>query len=248
MNKINFYLESRLAAVKKRAAEIAKHNPEGAYRWALDSQVKYKRRGYSRNDTPNHYNAAGDLHAENLDGFDAVAIQDISRRAFDYSGYYADNFQCELVKPYIVKIKTTRGLFIAPAVAYSESDCATVYFSQGGYIDKTQDFENEYQLWAHTCAGRADRIAERAAEQGREDDAKFQAEQQAEDLAEDIKDARQTARGLIAAIKDQRRAGIDLGGAICDALTEKLRDCGRQVMKARERREALKDNFWLSVN
>lgn len=247
MNKINFYLESRLAAVKKRAAEIAKHNPEGAYRWALDSQVKYKRPGYSRNDTPNHYSAAGDLHAENLDGFDAVAIQDISRRAFNYSGYFADSFQCELIKPYIVKIKTARGLFIAPTVAYSESDCATVYFSQGGYVDKTQDFDSEYQLWAHTCAGRADRIAERLAEHSREDDAKFQAEDQAEQLAEDIKDARQTARGLIVAIKAQRKAGIDLSGAICDALTDKLREYRRQILKARERREALKENYWLAV-
>jgi len=247
MNKINFYLESRLAAVKKRAEQWAKHNPDGAYQSALNHQVKYGRKGWIKYDSANFYNEAGDLTAYNLDGFDCVSIEDIGRHAFHYSGYYADNFQHELISAYIVKIKTSRGLFIAPAISYSDSDCATIYFSQGGYIDKTQDFESEYQLWAHTCAGRADRIAERAAEQGREDDAKFQAEQQAEDLAEDIKNARQTARGLIAAIKDQRRAGIDLGGAICDALTDKLRDCGRQVMKARERREALKDNFWLSV-
>ena len=42
-------------------------------------------------------------------------------------------------------------------------------------------------------------------------------------------------------------AGIDLGGAICDALTDKLREDRRQILKARERREALKENYWLAV-
>ena len=243
MNKINFYLESRLAAVKKRAADWAKHNPEGAYKSALDHQVKYGRKGWIKYDAANHYSAAGDLCTENLAAFDAVPIQDISRRAFDYSGYYADNFQCELIKPYIVKIKTSRGLFIAPAIEYSDSDISTVYLSRGQLVEKGGD----QCAAAYECARIADSIAESEAESSREGDAQFQAEQEADDLADTIKDARQTARGLIVAIKAQRRAGIDLKGAICDALTDKLREYRREIVKARERREALKDNFWLAV-
>lgn len=247
MNKINFYLESRLAAVKKRAAEIAKHNPEGAYRWALDSQVKYKRPGYSRNDTPNHYSAAGDLHAENLDGFDATPCNKIRPRYFDYTGYYSDSFQHEVITPQVVTIKAgRRGVFICPATSYSESDCATIYFSRGQFAPADINCD-AYEAATMEAARIADRIAEREAEQCREDDAKFQAEDQAEQLAEDIKDARQTARGLIVAIKAQRKAGIDLSGAICDALTDKLREYRRQIIKARERREALKENYWLAV-
>lgn len=244
MNKINFYLESRLAAVKKRAAEIAKHSPEGAYKWALNHQVKYKRKGWIKYDSPNHYND-GDLAAENLDGYDSTPIQDISSH-FDYSGYYADSFQHELIKPSVIKIKTSKGLFICPAISYSESDCATIYFSKGQFAPNDIDSE-ECNCAMYDAARIADQIAEREAEQCREDDAKFQAEDQAEQLAEDIKDARQTARGLIVAIKAQRKAGIDLSGAICDALTDKLREYRRQIIKARERREALKENYWLAV-
>ena len=246
MHKINFYLESRLAAVKKRAAEWQKHNPAGAYKSALDYQVKYARPGYRRYDTANHYNAAGDLCAENLRGYDATPLQDISPRAYDYTGYYADNFQHELIKPYIVKIKTSRGALICPAIAYSDSDTATIYFSRGQFAPN--DPQNiEHDAAVYDAARIADHIAERDAEAGREDDAKYQAEQEAENIAAAIADARQTARGLIAAIKAQRRAGIDLKGAICDALTDKLREYRAEIISARERREALKGNFWLSV-
>jgi hypothetical protein len=248
MNKINFYLESRLAAVKKQAEQWTKHNPGGAYQSALNHQVKYGRKGWIKYDSANFYNEAGDLTAYNLDGFNSSSIQDIGgRRMFDYTGYYADSFQHELITAYVVKIKAgKKGVFICPAISYSQSDCATIYFSRGQFAPNDTN-SAKYDDAMIDAARAADSIAEREAEKSREADAQYQAEDQAEQLAEDIKNARQTARGLIAAIKDQRRAGIDLGGAICDALTDKLRDCGRQVMKARERREALKDNFWLSV-
>ncbi len=247
MNKINFYLESRLAAVKKRAAEWSKHNPDGAYKSALDHQVKYKRKGWIKYDSANDYDDEGNLRLYSLDGYDATALIDLGRRYFDYTGYYADSFQMELVKPYIVKIKAgKKGVFIAPAIAYSDCDIATIYFSRGQFApNDSQDIEHDRA--AMEAARIADSLADSAARDSREADAQFQAEQEAEQLAEDIKDARQTARGLIAAIKAQRRAGIDLGGAICDALTDKLREYRRQILKARERREALKENYWLAV-
>lgn len=247
MNKINFYLESRLAAVKKRAAEWAKHDGAGAFKAALAHQVKYKRKGWISYDAANYYNEAGDLVLYSLDGYNATPCNKIRPNYFDYTGYYSDNFQHEVITPQSVTIKAgRRGVFICPAISYSDSDCATIYFSKGQFAPADIDCD-AYESATMEAARIADRIAERSAEQGREDDAKFQAEQQSEDLAEDIKDARQTARGLIAAIKAQRKAGIDLGGAICDALTDKLREYRRQIIKARERREALKENYWLAV-
>ena len=247
MNKINFYLESRLAAVKKRAADWAKHNPEGAYKSALDHQVKYKRKGWIKYDSANFYNEAGDLTAYNLDGYNATPCNKIKPNYFDYTGYYADSFQHEVITPQVVTIKAgKRGVFICPALSYSDSDCATIYFSKGQFApNDSQDVEHDAAMM--DAARLADRIAEREAESSREADAQFQAEQEAENIAEAIKDARQTARGLIAAIKAQRRAGIDLGGAICDALTDKLREYRREIVRARERREALKENYWLAV-
>lgn len=249
MHKLNFYLESRLAKIRKSASNsVAKfgRDPAGAYKSALEYQVRYGRAGYRRYDSANNYSAAGDLHADNLDGFHATPLQDLSRRAFQYKSYYSDNFQFDLVKPYIVKIKTSRGAFICPAIAYEESDGATIYISRGIFAPNDPQTQ-EHDAAVHEAARIADNIAEREAENGRECDAQFQAEQEAEQLAQEIADARRTARGLIAAIKAQRRAGIDLAGAICDALTEKLREYRREIIKARERRHALKDNFWLSV-
>ena len=247
MQKINYLLAARLASVKKQAEKWAAHNPAGAYKSALNHQVKYKRRGYIAYDTANHYSEAGDLCAYDLNGYNAAAIQDISPRAYDYTGYFADSFQHEIIKPYIVKIKAgKKGVFICPAIAYSESDVAIIYFSQGQFAPN--DGENlENQGAIYDAARRADSIAEREAEQGREADAQFQAEQMRDDLAEQISEARKMARALIVAIKAQRRAGIDLAGAICDALTDKLREYRAEIISARERREALKGNFWLSV-
>ena len=247
MQKINYLLSGRLAAIKKQAEKWAAHNPAGAYAAALSHQVKYKRRGYIAYDTENHYTEAGDLCGYSLDGFDAVPIQDISRRAFAYSGYYADSFQHEVIEPYIVKIKAgKKGVFIAPAIAYSDCDITTVYFSQGQFApNDPQDLAQQAAIY--DAARLADSIAEREAERSREADAQDQAEQEAEQIAEQITEARKMARALIVAIKAQRRAGIDLGGAICDALTDKLHEYRRDIIKARERREALKDDFWLSV-
>ena len=246
MNKINFYLESRLASIKKRAEGYAKYNPAGAYKSALDWQVKYGRKGWIKYDTANDYDDKGNLRAYNLDGFDSTPIQDIRPRYFDYSGYYADSFQHELIKPSVIKIKTGRGLFICPTIAYDDCDIATIYFSQGQFAPADTD-SAEYDAAMMEAARDADSIAAREAERSREADAQFQAEQEADDLADTIKDARQTARGLIAAIKGHRKTGVDLGGAICDALTDKLRQYRRQIVKARARRDALKENFWLSV-
>ena len=247
MQKINYLLVARLDAVKKQADKWAAHNPVGAYAAALNHQVKYKRRGYIAYDTANHYTEAGDLCAHDLRGYDAAPIQDISPRHFQYTGYYADSFQHEIIKPYIVKIKAgKKGVFICPAIAYSESDTATIYFSSGQFA--LNDSANKaHECAVYDAARIADHIAERSAEQGREADAQDQAEQEAEQIAEQIADARKMARGLIAAIKAQRRAGIDLGGAICDALTDKLHEYRREIISARKRREALKDDFWLSV-
>jgi len=247
MQKINYLLAARLASVKKQAEKWAAHNPAGAYKSALNHQVKYKRRGYIAYDTANHYSEAGDLCAYDLTGYDAAPIQDISPRAYDYTGYFADSFQHEIIKPYIVKIKAgKKGVFICPAIAYSDSDIATIYFSRGQFAPN-DSADKAHECAVYDAARLADSIAEQEAERSREYHAQDQAEQEAEQLAEQIADARKMARGLIAAIKAQRRAGIDLAGAICDALTDKLREYRREIIKARERREALKDNFWLSI-
>lgn len=246
MNKINFYLESRLAAIKKRAAEWSKHNPEGAYKSALDHQVKYGRKGWIKYDSANDYSDKGDLRLYNLEKFDCVPIQEISRRAFDYSGYYADSFQMELVKPYIVRIKTGRGLFIAPAIAYSDCDIATIYLSQGEFCSKDEN-SSEYYTAAISAARIADSIADREAEKSREADAQYQAESQSDDLKDENKQALKEAHGLIMAIRDQRAIG-EIVAPICAALISEIRSIRQTIRRNNARINALKNDYWMAVN
>lgn len=246
-NSISYQLSARLDAVKKQAEKWAAHNPEGAYQSALNHQVKYKRRGYIAYDTANHYSEAGDLILYNLADYDATPCNKIRPRYFDYTGYYADSFQHEIIAPQVVRIKAgKKGVFICPAFSYSDSETAIIFFSRGQFAPN--DINGDlYENATIEAARIADGLAEREAEISREGDAQYQAEQMRDDLAEQITEARKMARALIVAIKAQRRAGIDLAGAICDALTDKLREYRREIISARERREALKEDFWLSV-
>jgi len=250
MHKLNFYLESRLAKIRKSAAEsVTKfgRDPAGAYKSALEYQVRYGRPGYRRYDNANSYSEAGDLCLYKLDDYDATPLQDISRRAFDYLGYYADNFQMELIKPYIVKIKAgKKGVFIAPAIAYSDCDIATIYFSRGQFAP------NDPQDLAHECAVYdaariADKLAERLADEGREYDAQYQAEQQAGDLKDDNKQAIKEARELIAAIREQRRYSNILT-PICKLLTDKSRELRASIRRNNARIAALNSNYWIAVD
>jgi len=244
MNKINFYLESRLANVKKLADQWAKHNPEGAYKSALNHQVKYKRKGWIKYDTANHYHE-GNLCLESLDGYDFVGIQEISRRSFDYSGYYADNFQDSLIKPYIVKIKTSKGLFVCPAISYDNCDIATIYLSQGEFCNNDQE-SISYDACVFQIARIADSIADREAEKSREDDAKFQAENQAENLKEENLQARKEAHILIQAIKAQRKIG-EIVTPICNALISEIKGLRREIQRNNSRIAKLKDDYWQAV-
>jgi hypothetical protein len=246
MNKINFYLESRLAAIKKQAEKWAKHNPDGAYKSALDHQVKYKRKGWIKYDSANHYSAAGDQYLYNLDDFEAIPCNKIRPNYFDYSGYYADNFQHEVITPKVVSIKTRRGLFIAPAICFSDSDCATIFYSRGQFAPKDINCD-DYEAAMLDAARIADSIAEKEAEKCREDGAQFQAQDQAECLKDENKQALKEARGLIKAIRDQRAIG-EIVAPICNALISEIKGIRQTIRANNQRINALKDDFWLSVN
>jgi len=249
MHKLNFYLESRLAKIRKSAAEsVTKfgRDPAGAYKSALEYQVRYGRPGYRRYDNANSYSEAGDLCVYNLDDYDATPLQEISRRTFDYSGYYADNFQMELIKPFIVKIKVKNNVFIAPAIAYDQSDVATIFFSRGQFAPRDEN-DPVNQCAIYDAARIADKLAERLADEEREYDAQYQAEQQAGDLKDDNKQAIKEARELIAAIREQRRYSNILT-PICKLLTDKLRELRASIRRNNARIAALNSNYWIAVD
>jgi hypothetical protein len=93
----------------------------------------------------------------------------------------------------------------------------------------------------------ADSIAEKEAEKCRENDAQFQAESQYEDLKDSNLDARIQARGLIVAIRDQRAIG-EIVAPICNALISEIKTIRQTIRANNQRVNALKNDFWLSVN
>jgi hypothetical protein len=245
MKTINFYLEARLNAVKKRAIEWAKHNPTTAHKNALDWQVSYGRKGYIKYDSANDYDEKGNMRLYDLDKYDAVEIQQISRRSFDHTGYYADNFQMDLIMPKVIKIKTSRGLFVAPAIEYSDCDQAAIYFSEGVFIPKDENSE-EYDKTMLSAARIADHIAEKEAERSREENAKYQAEEEIANLKYENKAALKETHNLLLEIKLQRDLST-IRSSICQVLIEKIESFRASINSNNRRIETLKHNFWEAV-
>ena len=242
-------LQSRFDNVKKQANAAADHpriQYADAFKRALDYQIKYGRRGWSVYGGANDYDDSGNMRLYNLKDYDATPCDKIAPRRFQYTGYYADNFQNEIVTPYVVKIKTSRGAFICPAMAYSDCDIATIYLSKGQFAPADSD-NIAHDAAVYDAAGIADGIAEREAEKSREADAQFQAEQQAEDLKEDNKNALKEARELVKAIREQRRYSNILA-PICELLEDKLRELRANIRRNNARIATLSADYWQAVN
>lgn len=139
-----------------------------------------------------------------LEGFS----DDVAR--LDHSGWYADNFQYELVKGAVMSIRTSgrtdtdSGHFTYfPAISYTKSDCDAVFLIP--FDDKRE------------AALYADQLAEEYAEKAREMHAEFQAEQQIEDLKSQLHTINQKT---LAVIKELKKAV--LSPALCAVIRENI--------------------------
>lgn len=163
----------------------------------------------------------------------------------DYTGWYADSFQDELIKGAVVSFRDPRRMYGTDGDDNGKDThkkyLAAYYATQSD--GATIDFSYYYETKGDAARG-ADRLAERAAEESREYHAKDQAEQQIERLREEIHELNREALPLLAEIK---KAGRHYTPAVCGAVKDKIAD----ILETRRARfhsiAQLTDDFWLAV-
>lgn len=152
--------------------------------------------------------------------------EELSARADDrncglrHSGWYADNFQNELIEPRVCRMRSARGTLYIPATRRTECDGTQHYIKDAELVPRGSD-ESAHDAAIRDAMRTADHYAEREAEDCREDDAKYQAEQQTEDCREEIHQARDRSHDCIQA---------DVRDELLETL-QGLEDCARLVIE-----------------
>lgn len=152
----------------------------------------------------------------------------------DGFGYYADNFQNEVLKPVVYRLPGRKG---AERFAYGYLDPC----NEGAAFLAFDPCDNE-----RDAARWADQLAERAAEDQREENAKFQAEQEQGDIADQLKAIR---ADIIALCREARQIcpAIVNKPAVRNAIEARIRGALRDREKLRRRRNELAGNYWVAV-
>jgi hypothetical protein len=226
----------RLAKYRAQAAEWDAKFPGSTYAdWRTHAKSAFARRyggvWQSRDDMGRY--ASADSRAYYCDEWpewrDLGDAHKLAR--MDHTGWYADNYQNELVRGRVLQLPgRNHSSIYVPGTYRTECEGVTLY-----PLDIYDDSED--------CARAADSYAEREAEDSREYDARWHAETEIEELRDSIAKLRSEARALIRDIKAHRPQGK----AICDALRGRLHDIRRESREAHKRIERLTDNYWLAV-
>ena len=172
-------IKNRLALYKKRASES-----QYMRTW---KEARYPRRaGYYKEYNAINYGEKGQIFADNFDivGEKIGDCHEILSPRMRNTGYYADSFQCGVIRGAIVKLKTARGVYYIPATYCTEWEGVTLHMESAELVKKGLN-EDCHEGARVRMAYLSDSYAEREAENAREEDAKFQAEQKIESLKEE---------------------------------------------------------------
>lgn len=158
---------------------------------------------------------------------------EVAPRLVKHRGWYRDSDMSETVCGFVWRLPARNGqsLFIA-GFKDDRTDAVTLDASRG----RVCTFDSE-----RDAAGAADELARIYAEEEREHDEKWQEASRANDEREEAREALKAARAeasrLVAALREQRKAGA-IVPALCDVLRDKVQAC-REAM--REALEAIAD-------
>lgn len=191
----------------------------------------------------------GEIFSESLDqyGVDLGTVQDVcGRRAFDHTGWYADNYQDELIVAHVCRMRCPRGTLYIPATLRTESDGTIHYLADAELVPKGAG-PDDHEAAQREAARSADHYAEREAEDCRDYCAKDSAERDIEQAREAIHETNKAALVLLAVIKGTRKVGGTFSPGICGAVQSRIRallfNRAKQFEIIRER-EA---NYWSAV-
>lgn len=188
----------------------------------------------------------GEIFSDSLDqyGNDLGDVDKLFPRMFDHSGWYADNYQDELIVAHVVRLRTPRGTLYIPATRRTESDGTVHYLADAESVPKGAT-EDDHDRACREAARSADHYAEKEAEECREWNAKYSAEADIEAAREAI---HEDNKAVLALAREMKQYGPLLKPwYICEALhaqiSEYLHDRRKQFKIIRER-EA---NYWSAV-
>lgn len=226
-----------------QASNNAARNWRDKQKWNKPAILKTSRQSCT-------YNKEKQLYfVDDIENCPFIYLGDASDHArLDHTGWHADNYYQELIKPAVVAFRDPRQLIgecedpngwtrlthlqYLPATYRTESDGAT--------IDASCYYET-----ARDAARAADDMAEREAEDSREYCAKDAAELEIEEKRTEIHEINREFLALSAEAKKAKANPYP--GHVCAAVREKLADLLANRREAFERIEELKDDFWAAV-
>ena len=193
--------------------------------------------------TPNNQRGKrGEIFSDSIGqyGDDLGTLDKLYPRAFDHSGWYADNWQDALIQGHVCRMRCARGTLYIPATECTGWD-GTVHYMRAAELVPNGATEDAHHQACSEAARSADHYAEKEAEEAREDDAKAQAEFHIEEARASIHELNREALALLREVKTQP-AGFT--PAVCEAVRDKIRDCLARRRAEFETIAARQDNYW----
>ena len=166
-----------------------------------------------------------------------------SRYLRETTGFYTDDFCHETIRGGVVRLRGARFTLYIPCTYCTGWDGATLYYKDAERVERGAA-EDEHDKAKREAANTAYNRAEHEAERAREDYAKQQAVADIERAREDIHEIN---RGTLSLLAEIRKAGT-FSPAICQALTNQVRE---QLAERRKQFDIIStrtDNFWSAVS
>src|SRR3990172_5381206 len=225
-DKLSITAKQHLA--NRRAAKVAgKFYPE--------TRLKYWNRAtVSRGDK-------GQIFCDNLDQIGDIAADDRGSRDRNAYGWYADSFQDALIYGAVIRMRTARGTYYAPATYCTQWDGCTAYMAEAERVPKGSN-EDAHAEAIKEAIHSARHYAEMEAESAREDSAKDQASQQIDQCRDDIKANRAQAHRIIGELRT-----LTLPPALCGIARATMRSTMREARESVKRINALQADYWAAL-
>lgn len=172
-------------------------------------------------------------------GQDLGFSDDLAPRHVNHRGWFADNWQSDVIRGSVCRIRGARFTLYVPVIGCSGWD-GTIHHMADAERAPRGPSEEEHAEAIRNAAVRADRLAELEAEEARDHATKDQAEQAIESERETIAAERARVHTLAAELRNTPA----LPPAIYDTITQSIREAREQVRASVKRIRLLTDGPW----
>jgi hypothetical protein len=237
LQNINPRLLRLIAEIRIKQQSIPKESEELSLKQAYRLVSKFKnpvlKKGSQNTIVPKQWECRFYDSIEQIPAY-FVGYSDDICKSIKHSGWFCDNFQDTKVRGFVVRVRSKFMQY--PGRFIYLSGIQTDY--EFRILNYPDSIERDAALYA-------DRQAELYAENQRENDAEFQAEMQIDELKTELHQLNKETLSIIKELKSDFKAGQYV--SICKLIRSHIeKNCERRS-EIFQRIDALKDNFWLSV-